>query len=631
MIRLIDPPRDQWDRLPTSLTDGERAVAELFDAKLSSEWEIYVQPHLNGNRPDFVLLNSFAGIAVFEVKDWSLSTLEHKIRYSSAENPIHQIQAYEDEIFGLYCPRLGDRHGKAAITSGLIFTKIPQPDVDRILSPTLGDGMRSNPSKYPISGSERVEKGDIAGLFPENCRWGATNFSREMSNDTAEDLRAWLRDPDFSQEQRKPLHLNEDQREIATERTTSGYRRVKGPAGSGKSLALAARAAVIASQEKRVLVCSYNITLMNYLRDLVVRHNRTLVETGGARPRVVRNHIEFRHFHGWCKWICTTARYREAYNQLWQQFSDHDEVMNEHMSELVSQIYADPKKLGEPPTYDAILVDEGQDFRLPWWQTLRDALKPHGEMLLVADKTQDVYGTASAWTEKEMAGAGFSGPWKELTNSYRLPPEIGPILEKYAQEFPLSSREEIDLPKTLQLELGIGASELRWVQVRSEDLVGTVCFDEVRRQMQSLQGDTAIPDIIFLAPTNELGLDLVNRCESHNIKVISTFGRNRGRSKQFGSQSEDLDESTDSRRRKLAFFLGDARVKATTLHSFKGWEARNLVVAVSRVNTPEDCALFYTALTRLKRHTHGSKLTVVSSCSDLSHFGRNNFPDFEFR
>jgi len=630
MIRLIDPPKDQWDRFTTSLTPGERKVAELFDAKLSSEWEIYVQPHLNGNRPDIVLLNPFAGIAVFEIKDWSLATLKRNVRQSVGENPIQQIQRYEDEIFHLYCPRLDDFLGKAAITSGLIFTMIPQSEVDRILSPTLGDGMRSNPSKYPISGSERVEKGDIARLFPENNMWGPTNFSRVMSNDTAEDLRGWLRDPDFSQEQRKPLNLNRDQREIATERTASGYRRVKGPAGSGKSLALAARAAVIASQGKRVLVCSYNITLMNYLHDLVARHNRTLVEEGNARPGIVKDNIDYRHFHGWCKWICAIAGRKEEYDQLWQQFSG-DGVLNEHMATLVSELYAESRDLEVLPRYDAILVDEGQDFRLPWWQTLRDALKPEGEMLLVADKTQDVYGTASAWTEKAMTGAGFSGPWKELTDSYRLPHEIGPILEKYAQEFLLPSREEVDLPKATQLELGIGASDLRWVQVRSEDLVETVCFDEVLRQMRSLQGDTAIPDMIFLAPTNELGLDLVNQCESHNMKVISTFGRNEGKSNQFGPQSEALSESTDSRRRKLRFFLGDARVKATTLHSFKGWEARNLVVAVSRVNTPKDRALFYTALTRLKRHTNGSKLTIVSSCSELSDFGRNSFPDFEFR
>ncbi len=629
MKRIIDPPKDQWDRMPTSLTAGERAVAELFDAKLSSEWEIYVQPHLNGNRPDFVLLNSFAGIAVFEIKDWSLSTLEHKIRHSSAESPIHQIQAYEDEIFDLYCPRLDDRNGKAAITSGLIFTKIPQSEVDRILSPTLSAGMKSNPSRYPISGSERIEKGDIAGLFPEYNKWGPTNFSRVMSNDTAEDLRAWLRDPDFSQEQRKPLNLNEDQCEIATERTTSGYRRVKGPAGSGKSLALAARAAVIASQERRVMVCSYNITLKNYLRDLVARHNRTLVREGDAQPRVVGNNIEFRHFHGWCKRICAIAGCRETYDQLWKQFSG-DDVLKEHMATLVSQIYAESRDLEVLPRYDAILVDEGQDFRLPWWQTLRDALVPHGEMLLVADKTQNIYGTAAVWTENAMERAGFRGPWKELKDNYRLPPDIGRILRKYAQEFPLSS--EVDLPASLQPELDLDHyNELRWVQVRSEDIVGKVCFDEVRRQMRSLQEDTAIPDIIFLASNNELGLDFVKRCRERDIEVIDTFGRKGGNSNQFGQPPEDFSESRDSRRRKLSFFLGAAEVKATTLHSFKGWEARNLVVSVSRVETPEDRALFYTALTRLKRHTSGSKLTVVSSCSVLSDFGCANFPDFEFR
>lgn len=165
MIRLIDPPKDQWDRFTTSLTDGERAVAELFDAKLSSEWEIYVQPHLNGNRPDIVLLNPFAGIAVFEVKDWSLATLKRNIRQSVGENPIQQMLRYEDEIFNLYCPRLDDKNGKAAITSGLIFTKIPQSEVDRSLSPILSPVMKKYDSKYPISGSEHVENRDIAGLF----------------------------------------------------------------------------------------------------------------------------------------------------------------------------------------------------------------------------------------------------------------------------------------------------------------------------------------------------------------------------------------------------------------------------------------------------------------------------------
>ena len=556
MRRCIDPPKDQWDLLPTPLTTGERAVAELFDAKLPSEWEMYVQPHLNGLRPDLILLNPAAGIAVFEVKDWTLGTLQYKVSRSSIQNPICQVQLYEEEIYNLYCPRLNDSFGKAAINSGLIFTKVPQAEVDRILFPTRGKGMREHLNKYPFSGSERVEKGNIVELFPEYNKWGQTRHSIIMSPDTAEDLRGWLRDPDFSQEQRKPLNLNAAQREIETERTASGYRRIKGPAGSGKSLALAARATALASQGKRVFVCSYNITLMNYLRDLVARHARTLVEQRIAQPKVVRKQIEFRHFHGWCKWICTLAGYKEAYNQLWSRFSPQ-EVLNEHMARLVTRIYADSTICEILPMYDAILVDEGQDFRLPWWQTLRNAVKPNGEMLLVADKTQNVYGTAAGWTEQAMVGAGFSGPWKELKINFRLPSEIIPILKNFAHDFLLPSEVEVDLPTNEQPELGFDPPlELRWVQVRSGISIAEVCFEEVRRQMQLLKEDTAIPDIIFLVPNNGLGLAFVERCEQVNIRVLSTFGKDDRESEASGQVTESFRKSRDSRRRKLSFFLG---------------------------------------------------------------------------
>ena len=86
--------------------------------------------------------------------------------------------------------------------------------------------------------------------------------------------------------------------------------------------------------------------------------------------------------------------------------------------------------------------------------------------------------------------------------------------------------------------------------------------------------------------------------------------------------------------KKLAFFLGDAKIKATTLHSFKGWESRHLVLYVSRITSPGDRALFYTAITRLKKHPNGSMLTVVSACSDpdLYNFGARHFsPNFEER
>ena len=441
--RIIDPPKDQWDRLPTPLTFGENKVYNLFDAELPLDWEMYIQPHLHGLRPDLVLLNPYAGIAVFEIKDWSLNTLQYSIKYNWAtQSPINQIKLYEDEIFNLYCPRLDDLYGKAVISAGLIFTQVPQTEVDLLLNPFRDGSMRKYQERYPFSGSEYVSESNVHALFPEHIRWGRQNQSSFISEDTANDLRGWLKEPAFSKEQREPLKLNSGQLTVATDPTQERYRKVRGPAGSGKSQALAARAAVLASEGKRVLVCTFNITLMNYLRDIVARHARELAAQSGGNPRFIRQQVEFRHFHGWCKRICTLAGRTNDYFQLWRRLPE-EAVLDEHMAKLVLQIYADPSVRDALPIFDAILVDEGQDYNKDWWQTLRAAVEPDGEMLLVADKTQNIYGKDLTWLDGSLRGTGISSRWYNLETSYRLPPEIVPILEDFANHFLVPSGVEL--------------------------------------------------------------------------------------------------------------------------------------------------------------------------------------------
>ena len=251
--------------------------------------------------------------------------------------PICQIRLYKEEIYNLYCPRLNDKLGMAAITAGLIFTKIPRREANGILFSSLSEGMRKHLEKYLILGSEIVSERNIGALIPVFRSWGKKSPSTIMSSDTAADIRGWLQEPGFSQDQRKPIRLNLDQQEVARVRTASGYRRVKGPAGSGKSLALAARAAELASQEKHVLVCTFNITLVNYLRDLVSRYIQTRIGQRKTRRKVVRRRIDFRHFHGWCKWVCMNAglEVEEEYSSLWARFRRED-VLNTQMANLVT-------------------------------------------------------------------------------------------------------------------------------------------------------------------------------------------------------------------------------------------------------------------------------------------------------
>ena len=145
---------------------------------------------------------------------------------------------------------------------------------------------------------------------------------------------------------------------------------------------------------------------------------------------------------------------------------------------------------------------------------------------------------------------------------------------------------------------------LKWVQT-SHDQLFESCLDELRSMFTDLRQDTSYTDICVLSD-KKIGIPLVQHFSDKNVSFCHTH-------------SEDKQES---QRLKRAFFQGSAKIKSTTLHSFKGWESRHLIVCVTSVDRPEDRALLYTALTRLQDHPKGSCLTVVSSCNELIGYGQ---------
>ena len=84
--RIIDPPLTDLKDLRPPLTVGEMEVLQLFNDELPDHWEIYFRPHLNGLRPDFVLLSPKVGVAVFEVKDWNLSAMHYGLELNQNSN-----------------------------------------------------------------------------------------------------------------------------------------------------------------------------------------------------------------------------------------------------------------------------------------------------------------------------------------------------------------------------------------------------------------------------------------------------------------------------------------------------------------------------------------------------------------
>ena len=248
-----------------------------------------------------------------------------------------------------------------------------------------------------------------------------------------------------------------------------------------------------------------------------------------------------------------------------------------------------------------------------WWSVLRKVRKVDGEMLLVADATQDIYDTAKSWTDDAMKGAGFSGPWSELETSYRLPQEALEKACEFATKF--MPPELVNLPKSVQQGLAIEPCFLRWVHV-NENNAAQVCNEELLRltTVNDYNNSLSVVDSTFLCDSKQFGYDVVKKLGLNGIKTVHTFAQ----------------DPQESRRQKVGFYMGDARIKATTLHSFKGWESRALVIHVGSKTDLKTLALIYTGLTRLKRHEEGSCLTVVSSSEKLLEYGKT-WPEFEMR
>lgn len=599
--RIVSPTRSALTALRNPLTRGEWATFRALDSGLPPDWEIYVQPHLNGCRPDFVLLNPKIGIGVIEVKDWSLdpsSTRWDKNRFGADVavrrsgfvrnlDPVRQLRHYKREIFEVYCPRLDARYGLAVVGAGLFLPFADEEQAQKLFGSRLSTGY-----DYVV-GRQSFDTRDIARIFPPARSTG----SRFMTPETADDLRSWLIEPDHAAERRDRLRLDSNQRDLASTRTASGYRRIRGPAGSGKSAVLAARAARLSNEGKRTLVVSYNITLLHYLRDLCSR-------AGVGR----RNDITWINFHALCKRLAIVLGLETAYDAKWK---DHFELGFDAFVDIPKMLF-DVVSSGETPLrpYDAVLVDEGQDFDPLWWQLLRRLCRPDGEMVLVADTTQDVYDKARLWTDQAMIGAGFSGRWNELPCSYRMPRPLLDLAAQYARTF--LPAEGLIAPASPQGELATEPCRLRWVQVDSEAVPQT-CVDEALRLITA-EADAAIAvtDLTVLVDRIDVGVEVVNILNGRGIRTAETFALANEAGKAAGGEE---------RRKKLAFWKGSPRVKVTTLHSFKGWEGRTLIVGLTRGRTSRDRALIYSGLTRLKRHPAGSFLTVVCCSESICEFG----------
>ncbi|MFO8026842.1 MAG: AAA family ATPase [Opitutales bacterium] len=609
---------DQLSTLRTPLTPGEQRTLEVLAENLGSRWEIYIQPHLNGLRPDFVLLNPEVGIVVVEVKDWDLARLDYFYRDGSTrerpvllatdgkrtfsksrDDPIIKLQEYKRAVFNLFCPRLPEKNGFSAVGTVLVMAKASTAQAELLFEPARqsASAVGSKSTNF-IVGRDLLDSRRIERIVP-----GArAHRNQEMNPETEADLRRWLGEPEFSREQRRDLEgsLTDRQREVISSAPSQRFRKIRGPAGSGKTLVVAGRAAtLVRAGAQRVLIVCYNITLVNFLLDSVVRF-------GGGR---MRDQVEAWNFHYWCKLVALRTGQISDYDALWHD-GDREQVLEQSLAERVSVWAAD---LEPSEKYDAILVDEAQDFSLAWWKALRASLKPEGEMLLAADHAQNLYGTDLSWLDEgeNRRGSGLASNWYGLYGSQRLPGVLREVCSEFIR-WHLSqwvSLAPSATPDEATREIYFDNQEhLEWIQVPPDRLISEAIKTSIA------PGRTHVwADLTLLVQQSAHGQAIVDALRASGIRCIHTFS----------DGEEPPDEAKRSaRRRKLAFYKGDARVKVTTVHSFKGWESSAVVLVIANAKSKEDLSEVYVGLSRILVSPNGWSLTVICSAPELEAFGR---------
>jgi len=144
---------------------------------------------------------------------------------------------------------------------------------------------------------------------------------------------------------------------------------INGVAGSGKTMLAQAQAEKFADDGMRTLLVCYNKTLAKWLRDSIA-------------PKYAKN-ITVIHFHGLCYEMCREAGIsfnppHLSENEFWQE--DAPDLLMEAIDSL-------DKK------FDAVIVDEGQDFQSDWWMPLEliNSGGDEGTMYVFFDPSQNLY------------------------------------------------------------------------------------------------------------------------------------------------------------------------------------------------------------------------------------------------
>jgi hypothetical protein len=413
-------------------TEGEKKVHRFLKeaAKPHADFIAWHKPTIGplSAKPDFVLFGKKLGLLVLEVKDWTL----HQIKtYNPFEftlalagktvkktNPDKQAKGYVKAMterlssFPDFVSEASGHEGGLRIPVGRIvaFPRIGREDycdralqwlipLERVLFKddlAADGGILRDPS-----GKAFLDR--VSDAFPFRFKGLSRKGFEKLilimwpESQIALPLRKGHGKAHF---QREVQALDEAQAKMAL-RLKPGHQIIKGPPGSGKTLVLVHHCSHLCKFQgkKRILFVCFNIALVSYLKRLI--HEKRL-GTGATK-------VQINHFFQLCSLILGEPLHYEN-----EEMGYYAHIVKEALSRLSMGRHS-----VEP--FDAVFVDEGQDFSNEMFRVLLPLLKDKGDLIIAMDTYQDVYRRKNPWSA---LGIKATGRVHHLRKPYRNTVEI---------------------------------------------------------------------------------------------------------------------------------------------------------------------------------------------------------------
>ena len=380
-----------------------------------------------------------------------------------------------------------------------------------------------------------------------------------------------------------PCRLSAEQASIA--RTTKDVlMKVKGFAGSGKTQVMVQRAVNAHLRTgAKVLLLTYNVTLANYLKTRV----------GMVQADFSWNSFVICNFHRF------VSNVEKQHGMKFSLEKCNNPDCLDHIKDEIQK-------------FDTILIDEIQDYHQVWIEIIKKYfLAKNGEMVLFGDSHQSVYLVKKK--DGEIIIPEEFGQWKELPRfSFRVDNEnLVNLAVKFREKF-------LSYPSTtISLNGGniFAVQQYRNVsRDSSPELITKLILSFIDNNTLDVK------DTVVLSCNDDIlrEIDYCYRFSNKGEEQLTTtvFESKEAYDKlqddQCGSQFRiDVDEIRTSK--KLRFTMDNANLKICTIYSFKGWEAKNVILVIppqkkgtadttpfARTRAYIKPEIIYTAITRAK-------------------------------